>query len=283
MLTVRRHRRFVLTLALVLAAAAPAAVHAQGKLDATYIVSLAGIPIGKGSWTIDVNGTHYTATATGAATGLMRVFTGGHGATTANGTLLVGQPLSSVYISTIYSHKKSDTVRLTVENGNVKELKLEPPPDADPGRLPILEEHKHGILDPMSASLLRAPGAGDPVSADACQRSLSIFDGHMRYDLQLAFKRMEQVKSDMGYAGPVVVCAVYFTPIAGYIPSRVAIRYIAKQRDIEVWLAPIAGTRVLVPYRAEGPTPVGPVVFEATQFVSLATPIRASANGAKAQ
>jgi hypothetical protein len=79
----------------------------------------------------------------------------------------------------------------------------------------------------------------------------------------------------------VVVCAVYFTPIAGYIPSRTAIKYITKLRDIEVWLAPIAGTRVLVPFRAEGPTPVGHIVMEATDFVSVAVPSRASANGTK--
>ena len=281
MLAFRCDRRFLLLAALL--AAAPIAAQAQGRLDAAYRVTLDGIPIGKGAWTVDIADTRYVATAIGTTTGLMKVFTGGRGTTVASGTLLSGQVLSSVYTSTIFSHKKSDAVRLTVENGNVKELKLDPPQDADPARVPITEAHQHGILDPMAASLMRTPGMGDPVSAQACQRSLSIFDGHMRYDLQLAFKRMEQVKADKGYAGPVVVCAVYFTPIAGYVPSRMAIRYIAKQRDIEVWLAPIAGTRVLVPYRAEGPTPIGPVVFEATQFVSLATPIRASANGAKAQ
>ena len=68
---------------------------------------------------------------------------------------------------------------------------------------------------------------------------------------------MDKVKADKGYAGPVVVCAVYFSPVAGYIPSRAAIKYIAKLRDMEVWLAPIAGTRVLVPFRAQGPTPIG--------------------------
>ena len=70
----------------------------------------------------------------------------------------------------------------------------------------------------------------------------------------------------------MVVCAVYFSPIAGYIPSRAAIKYIAKLRDMEVWLAPIAGTRVLVPFRAQGPTPIGEAVLEATQFVSVADP-----------
>ena len=135
----------------------------------------------------------------------------------------------------------------------------------------------------MTASLLRTPGNGDPLSAEACQQTLSIFDGRLRYDLQLAFKRMDKVKADKGYAGPVVVCAVYFTPVAGYIPSRTAINYIAKLRDIEIWLAPIAGTRVLVPFRVQGPTPIGQAVLEATEFVSVASPTRASANGAKTQ
>ena len=91
------------------------------------------------------------------------------------------------------------------------------------------------------------------------------------------------MKADKGYAGPVVVCAVYFSPIAGFLPSRAAIRYLSKLRDIEVWLAPIGGTRVLVPYRAQGPTPLGRFVVEANQFVSVTIPAHASANGQKTQ
>jgi hypothetical protein len=52
---------------------------------------------------------------------------------------------------------------------------------------------------------------------------------------------------------------------------------------MEVWLAPIAGTRVLVPFRAQGPSPVGSVVLEATQFVAMPTPSRASVSGPKTE
>jgi len=38
-----------------------------------------------------------------------------------------------------------------------------------------------------------------------------------------------------------------------------------------------------VPFRAQGPTPIGLGVIQATQFVSSALPKRASANGAKTQ
>ena len=105
----------------------------------------------------------------------------------------------------------------------------------------------------MTASLVRMPGTGDLLVPEACQRTLEVFDGRLRYDMQFAFKRMERVKAEKGYAGPVVVCAVYFSPVAGFIPSRTSIKYLSKQRDMEIWLAPIAGTRVLVPYRAQGP------------------------------
>jgi hypothetical protein len=253
---------------------------AQGRLEARYTVTLAGIPIGKGNWVIDISDTHYTAAASGITTGLVRVFTGGQGTSAARGTLQAGQPQSSIYAATITTSKKTDEVRLTVSNGKVMDFRLDPPQDKDKDRIPITEENQRGILDPMTASLVRAPGAGNPLSPDACQRTLSIFDGRLRYDLQLAFKRMDKVRAQKGYAGPVVVCAVYFSPLAGFIPSRTAIKYIAKLRDMEVWLAPIAGTRVLVPFRAEGPTPVGPAVLEATQFVSVATPAATPANAA---
>jgi len=261
----------------------PSGLRAQGKLDAHYTATLAGIPIGKGNWIIDITDTHYTASASGATTGLVRAFTGGQGNSAAQGTLHAGQPVSSTFSSTIAASHKTDEVHLTVANGVVTEVRVDPPLESGPDRVPITDASRKGVLDPMTASLLRAPGTGDPLASEVCQRTLAIFDGRLRYDLQFVFKRMDHVKADKGYAGPVVVCAVYFSPIAGFIPARVAVRYLAKMRDIEVWLAPIAGTRVLVPYRIQGPTPVGRMVLEATEFVSTAVPARASANGLKTQ
>jgi len=94
----------------------------------------------------------------------------------------------------------------------------------------------------------------------------------MRYDLKLDFKRAENVKADKGYHGPGIVCAVYFTPIAGYIPDRPVIKYLAAQRDIEITFVPLAGTRILVPFRMRVPTPLGMAMLEATQFVTQALP-----------
>ncbi len=259
------------------AAAVPHPARAQGKLEAHYTASLAGIPIGKGSWVVDINDTHYTAAASGITTGLLRLFTGGEGTSAAHGTFgHEGKFASSIYAATIITRHKTTESRLAIKDGDVTTFKIDPPQDEDSERVPLTKAHEHGIFDPLTGSLLRISGHGNLLTPHACERKVSIFDGRLRYDLTLAYKRMEEVKADKGYAGPVVVCAIYFSPVAGFIPSRTAIKYIKQQRDMEVWLAPITGTRVLVPFRAQGPTPIGEAVLEADQFVSTGTPTRAS-------
>jgi len=256
---------------------------AQGRLEAHYSATLAGIQIGRGTWAIDITDTQYTAAVSGTTSGLLRAFTGGQGNATARGTLNGGHLLSSIYAADISGRKKIDSIRITINNGNVKDFKVDPPLDSDPERVPITEASQRGVLDPMTASLMRIPGSGDPLAPEACKRTLEIFDGRLRYDLQFAFKRMDKVKASKGYTGPVVVCAAYFSPVAGYVPSRAAIKYLSKQRDMEVWLAPIAGTRVLVPYRAQGSTPIGQAVLEASEFVSVPISAGPAANGSKTQ
>ena len=251
--------------------------HAQGRLDARYTVSVGGIPVGRGAWVIDIADDSFSAAASGATAGLMQVLASGHGQSASRGSISGGNLHPSTYASSITTDQKYDDVRMVISAGTVKEFVAEPPSTPAPERVPLTEAHRRGVTDPMTASLMRVPGSGDTLVPQACQRTLAVFDGRMRYDLKLAFKRLDRVRADTGYQGPVVVCAVHFSPIAGHIPERAAIKYLIQQRDIELWLAPIAGTRVMVPYRVSVPTPLGLGVMQATQFVSVAQPGRASA------
>lgn len=255
--------------------------HAQGKLEAQYHATLAGLPIGKGTWVIDIGDAQYTAAASGMTTGLLKVFTGGRATGAAHGIMTGGQTVSSNYATTITTNKKVDEVRVVVSGGAVKDFKVDPLDD-NPERIPVTDEMRQGVTDPMTASLVRVAGNGDTRVPEACNRQVSVFDGRLRYDLRLSFKRMDRVESKKGYTGTVVVCSVNFAPIAGFVPDRYAIRYLARARDIEVWLAPISGTRMLVPYRAQVETPLGLGVVEATQFVTSAPPVHLT-KGSKTQ
>lgn len=257
-----------------LAPLAPAA--AQGRLDARYEVTLAGIPVGRGNWTVEIAEDHYSATVSGATIGLLKALTGGHGDGTAQGRVVNGQLSPLAYTATSETSRKAETIRIVLGGGNVTESSITPQPPADAARIPVTEAHRHGVLDPMTGSMVRVPGAADPVGPEACQ-SAAIFDGRMRYDLRLTYKRIETVKAAKGYRGPAVVCAVAFTPVAGYVPDRPVIKYLAAQTAMEVWLAPIAGTRVLVPFKLSIPTPLGHGVMVATRFDATAIPPRAAA------
>jgi Protein of unknown function (DUF3108) len=250
---------------------------AQGKLDASYVVTLSGLPIGRGVWSIDVQDDQFGASASGATSGLLRVFASGQGSSVVRGIMSGGQPSPSSYASSIVTDKHTDDVRIQFSGGSVREYSADPPTLPSPDRVPLTDAHRKGVFDPLSATLIRVAGSGDTLVPEACQRTIPVFDGRMRYDLQLAFKRLEKVRSEKGYQGTVVVCAIYFMPIAGHVPERSAIKYLVEQRDMEIWLAPIAGTRLMVPYRASIPTPIGLGVLQALQFVSVPSAARPTA------
>jgi hypothetical protein len=262
--------------AVALLVAAPAL--AQGRLDARYAVTLAGVPIGKGAWVVDIADDQFTAAASGTTAGLLRVLSSGQGSGASRGYIVGGNPVPASFAASITADKKTEEIRMTLGAGDVKDFAITPPAKPDPERIPVTDVHRHGVSDPMTGSLVRVPGTGNPVVAAACERTTAIFDGRMRYNLQFTYKRMEHVKAEKGYEGPAVVCSVYFVPVAGYVPTRSAIKYLAKQRDMEVWLAPVAATRVLVPFRVSIPTPIGLGVMQATQFVSVAQPRSAASS-----
>jgi hypothetical protein len=256
---------------------------AQGKLDSRYVASLAGVSVGKGAWVIDIAGDQYVAAASGMTAGLLRVFSSGKGTGAARGMISGGRPVPASYAATYTYNSKTDEIRMTLAGGSVKDYEVVPPVVARPDRVPVTEAHRRGVFDPMTVMLNTVPGNGNPVSPKACGRTAAVFDGRMRYNLESEFKRMEIVKAERGYQGPAVVCALYFTPVSGFIRDRYAIKYLSELRDSEVWFAPIAGTRVLVPFRISIPTPVGLGVLQATQFISTPQPMRASADGPKAR
>jgi len=262
----------VLLAAALACAATPEAAFAQGRLDAQYEATLAGIPIGRGSWAIEIGEDQYAAAAQGGTAGLLKSFSQGSGSGAAQGRIVNGALVASAYQASTTTGKKSEQIHITLANGNVKEFGIEPQPPVDADRIPVTEAHKRGVLDPMTASLLRVPGNGELLSPEACHAGTAVFDGRMRYELKLDFKRIETVKAEKGYRGPALVCAIYFTPVAGYIPDRPVIKYLANARNLEIAFVPIAGTRVLVPFRLVIPTPFGRGMLEATSFITQALP-----------
>jgi hypothetical protein len=72
-------RRLILALISLLLDAGLSLAFAQTRLDAAYTATLAGLPIGEISWTVELHEDRFKAAARGAITGFLRVFSHAHG------------------------------------------------------------------------------------------------------------------------------------------------------------------------------------------------------------
>ena len=139
----------------------PHAASAQGRLEAQYEASLAGIPVGKGAWNIEIGDDSYAAAPSAAPPALLKTIANGSGTGEAQGRIVNGALVPANYKASTTTSKKSETIHITLANGNVKEFGIEPEPPVDADRIPVTEAHKKGVLDPMTSSLVRVPGTGE--------------------------------------------------------------------------------------------------------------------------
>lgn len=263
----RRLIAFCCATALLAADAVDAVAGETGvKLDAAYTAMLLGIPLGQVYWTVEVGDKRYAAVGAGATVGLLRIFARGHGTATARGTVDAHAAAPSEFMVSYESGSSPEEIKIAFSGGKAKET-LAHPPKPDPSGVALTDADRIGVVDPMTALLIRVPGSGSTAVPAACDRKIAVFDGRMHFDLQLVFKRIEQVRANAGYQGPAVVCALYFSPLAGYDIGRSGVRYLKAEREMEMWLAPIAGTRLMAPFRISVPTPLGLGVLQATRFV----------------
>src|SRR5580704_11946458 len=108
--------------------AVPEAALAQGKLDARYEATLAGIPVGRGAWTIEILDDQFAAAASGGTAGLLKAFSGGSGTSQSQGRIVNGALVPTGYLATTTTQKKSEQIRMTEVGGYVKEFSIDPEP-----------------------------------------------------------------------------------------------------------------------------------------------------------
>jgi Protein of unknown function (DUF3108) len=248
--------------------------HAQGKLDASYTISFARIRVGDITADVAFGDSEYTISARGHAGGVMKLLVDGEGSFTTRGTIKHGRPVPTTFTSEIVSSAETSDVTMVLDEGSVKELAASPPPGWD--RVPVTEANRQGIVDPLTAMLFSGATAGEGLSQEACRHTLPIFDGRQRFDLKLAFKRMDEVTAERGYKGPVVVCSVGYEPIAGHRASTPLVKYLSEGREMEIALAPVAGTRLLAPFRVSVVSMIANLVIEANRFEVTSQPVGAS-------
>ena len=155
---------------------------------------------------------------------------------------------------------------MALARGNVTQSEVTPPLVDMEDRVPVTAANKRGIMDPASALLMPAHASGDLTNPENCNRTLPVFDGATRFNVVLSYAETRAVEKP-GYAGPVLVCSARYQAIAGHRPDRPGVRFVEENRDMSDWLAPVEGTRVLIPLRISVMTTIGTNIIEATRWV----------------
>jgi hypothetical protein len=234
-------------------------------LHATYRISLVGLPIGSVHLNADLSPTSYSITGDAKLTGLAKLVANARGASAGKGAIVQGHVSPASFATVASSSNMTRTIRMALSGNAVTAVDVSPPFQDKPDRVPLGPNDKMGVVDPVGAVILPAPASQPLISPASCERKVSIFDGYTRFDVNLSYVGQRAV-SAKGYDGPVVICAARYVPISGHSRDRPATKFMADNKDIEVWLAPIASDHVLFPYRVSVRTMVGTTVVEAQEF-----------------
>jgi hypothetical protein len=249
--------------ALGLGAGLWSAAGAADTVQVAYSVKLVGLALGGAGLQATIDPSSYRVEVNAKLSGVASAVSKSEGAAQSSGEIAQGRVLPSAYATTSSNSRETRTVRMALNSGTVRAVEITPPFEEPAGRVPVTEAHKRGVLDPLSALVMPAVHAGPVLAPAACERTLPVYDGYTRFDVQLSYVGQREVKA-RGYSGPVVVCAARYKPVAGHRPDRRSTKFMADNKNIQVWLMPVEGVRALAPYRISVGTMVGEVVIEAT-------------------
>jgi hypothetical protein len=238
------------------------------RIVAVYRVDLGGFNLGEFRLTTTFHGPAYEMRGEGRFSVLDGLIFDWRGQTASAGNITNAGPKPDMYALNYAGGDKNGQVRLTFNGGAVTEVSLVPRKRPNPHVIPVTKEQLEGVLDPMSAAFLYARSDNPNADMKVCNQTVPVFDGEQRFDLVLTPKRAVRVNKDPsgGYTGPAAICRVKFVPLGGYRPDNPGIKLMSETNEIEVWLVPLQGTGMYVPYRIVLPTLVGYGTALATSF-----------------
>ncbi|WP_245419800.1 DUF3108 domain-containing protein [Phyllobacterium salinisoli] len=225
-----------------------------------YDVSVFGLSIAHSGFQTNVDGGNYDLSGTLASSGLARIFDQTDGTIHVTGSASSAGALPTSYEVKYKDGKKNKRTAISFSGGSVSAVENTPPIKK---RAPWVEAGPNdlkSVADPLSGLMIQASG---PQSV--CGRTLHIFDGQTRADLQLSYTGTKPFTTK-GFKGAAVTCSVKFVPISGYQKGKKAIEYLKKKSKISIAFASLGNSGIYAPVAASIGTQIGTVSIFATRF-----------------
>ncbi|WP_090874512.1 DUF3108 domain-containing protein [Bauldia litoralis] len=276
--TTARLSAAVLSLAIAIA---PSALLAREitTLKATYVIAIGTAVIGHATAESRFSGENYTAAINGSTGGVSRLVSDARASLSGSGKISGKTVLPATFNLETVERGFGTHVSMAMQGGRITNLVAVPRLSAAADRIPITQSHKTGIVDPLSAFIVPLDRPGVPSGRAACDRTIKVFDGWTRFDVQLFYKQTKAVDGGADtYAGRIIVCGARYVPVAGHRAQGDSLNDLVDNDRLEVWLVPVENTALLVPFRILIGTSWGDLIVYATRFTTTATEERAEAD-----
>jgi hypothetical protein len=244
---------------------------ASGSVSATYAMTLGAFTLGVANAESQFDDEGYSVSLDGHVTGIARIFSNAHAELSSSGRFTGSTVQPMHFFLDSWEGDFYAGVRMELRSGAVTSMSIDPPAGDHPDLIPITSRHRRNIVDPLSAFM--APIADENLNPlTVCTRTVPIFDGWQRFDLELYYKTTRTVQS-FAYTGPVFVCGARYQPIAGHRPDDDTVQRLLENDTLEIWLAPMgSGVPYLVPYFLGLDTQLGRLSIRASRLVFSAGP-----------
>lgn len=248
----------VAAVSIVTGSAAPASADAHiADVSIKYQLLIAGAEAAVLDLDAKLSEASYRVSGSGKTTGLIDLFARMRFSGSSHGKVAKRSLRPAEHNHNFSERGKRRDVKLTFDRSGKPKVKAVPEFDPSLSRIPLEEKHLTGTIDPASVFVVPVVASG-PLSRQQCERTVSVIDGQIRFDMTLSHLKSEQAGKLAGsnYRGPVLRCNARVRPIGGH-RKKGFLADLANQRGIEVWLAPTADNRYLIPLRVTLPTPIG--------------------------
>ncbi|MEM7192260.1 MAG: DUF3108 domain-containing protein [Pseudomonadota bacterium] len=236
----------------------PAPNPQEEQVRATYKVGVSAIDLGKFNVAMAVTPKTYTLTATGEFSVLGGLVYRAEGQLNANGTHIGSESKPQRFDFSYSDQRNEGSLQIGFGRGTVRSVTRKPKKRPDKKAVPIPEDQLADVLDPLTAAFFSIHAELPPGDLAICNQTLRVFDGKRRFDLTLSPKRKVglSVNAPMGLPA-AAVCKVDYQPIGGHRAQNETVNFLKNSGDIEVWLVPVPGTGITLPYKVVLPTAWG--------------------------
>ncbi|WP_164742980.1 DUF3108 domain-containing protein [Mesorhizobium sp. Z1-4] len=226
------------------------------KFETQYVITVRGFTVAKADFRGKVQGSTFEVDGKLRSAGLARIFDKTDARSRSVGVLGNGTPQPNGFLLSYNQGSSGDKkMEIAFSGGNVANVTHQPAlGPAGNDLVPLSDGDLKAVTDPVSATIVVR---GTP--EDICNRTLRVYEGGTRVDVQLSPVSVGWI---YGVGNGAVTCSGKFIPVAGYIKGA-TYDYMRQHANMEFIYAPTRRQGIYMLHSITTQTDIGQVKLRA--------------------